>query len=570
MSDRPRRGAGGETGRLSPPARRTPVGAATEIPPAATRVPGMAARPRVLRAASTGAGASGAASAGRTGARWPRRAGVGRAAARGSAAAATSGRARASVRAGAAPARQPVAGLQVDGAAWAAPQRAVRVEPRAVRVALLGLGTVGAGLLRVLEANRAAIERKVGRGIEVCHVLVRDAGKPRAVCLADGVLTTDPERVLGDPGVHVVVEAMGGIHPALDYMLRALRAGRSVVTANKDVMAEHGQEVWAAAEAGGADVMFEASVGGGIPIVRALKQSLAGNAIRRVAGVLNGTTNYILTRMTQDGLSLERALQQAQALGYAEADPSADLDGMDAARKLAILSSIAYSSRCRPDQVYRQGIRDVTAADIAHAARLGWVIKLLAISELRDGRVSMRVHPTFIPQAHPLAAVHDAFNAIYVQGDAVGDAMFYGRGAGALPTASAVLGDLMEVARFVGRGGAGTACTCFYRRPPLPMGRLSSRFYVRLLVPDRVGVLAKIAGVFGRCGVSILSVLQVPRGEAPEVAAGGGGPEGDYAELILVTHGVREDRMEAAVAGLGRLDVVAGVGAVIRLAPEDL
>jgi homoserine dehydrogenase len=443
---------------------------------------------------------------------------------------------------------------------------AVAVRPRTVRIALLGMGTVGTGIWRLLTQNREDIERKVGRGIEVVRALVRDPGKERPVDVPTGILTSEPDLVLADPDVRVVVEVMGGIHPALEYVVRALRAGRTVVTANKDVMAEHGQEVWAAAAQGGADVFFEASVGGGIPIVRALKESLAANRVHRVAGILNGTTNFILTRMTRDGVDQAEALREAQALGYAEADPSADLDGLDAARKLAILSSIAYSSRCLPRDVYRQGIRDVTARDIAHAERMGWVVKLLAISELRDGRVSMRVHPTLVPRAHPLASVHDAFNAIYVQGDAVGEAMFYGRGAGAMPTASAVVGDLMQAVRFLDRGGAATGCTCFYERPVAPLGELEARFYVRLLVPDRVGVLAKIAGAFGQAGVSILSVLQAPVAEADRRAAG----REDLAELILVTHAVREDRMAEAMAAVRRLDVVAGVGAVLRLAPEDL
>lgn len=445
--------------------------------------------------------------------------------------------------------------------------RVTRVTPRSVRVALLGMGTVGAGVVSVLERNRADIERKVGRGIDIARVLVRNPHKHRSVAFPAERLTTDPEDIFADASIQVVVELLGGTGPAKEFVLRALRSGRSVVTANKDVMAEFGAEVWAAAEAGGADVFFEASVGGGIPIVRAMKESLAGNSLRRVVGILNGTTNYVLTRMTRSGLSLDAAVDEARALGYAEADPSADLDGLDAARKLCILSSIAYSTRCRPGDVYRQGIRAISAVDIAHGERMGWTCKLLGISELLDGRVSMRVHPAFVRREHPLAAVHDAFNAIYVQGDAIGEAMFYGRGAGGLPTASAVLGDLMEAARFVGRGGSGTACTCFHRRPVAEMGSVLSRFYIRLRVADRVGVLAQIAGILGRCEVSILSVLQSP---APGGSLGGRGGEGERAELVVVTHDVREDRLERAIAGLEQLPAVDGVLSVIRLAPEDL
>lgn len=446
------------------------------------------------------------------------------------------------------------------------PRRPPRMQavPRSVRVGLLGLGTVGAGVLEVLERNRADIEQKVGRGIEVARILVRDPARVRSVAVPAALLTTDVASVVGDPDIDIVVEVMGGTTDALAAVLAALRAGKHVVTANKDIMAEHGAAVWEAAAEGGVDVFFEASVGGGIPIVRAVKESLAANRVRRIAGILNGTTNYILTRMTQEGCSLDEALAAAQALGYAEADPTADIEGVDAARKLCILSSIAYSSRCRVEDVYRQGIGDISAVDIAHAAQMGWTIKLLAISDLRDGRISMRVHPTFVPHDHPLAAVNDTFNAIYIQGDAVGEAMFYGRGAGGLPTASAVLGDLMEAARFFGREGRVTGCTCFHQRPVDGPDGICSRFYVRLLVADRVGVLEQIAGVFGRAGVSILSVQQTP------VAEPASAHPAARAELIVVTHGVREDHLQAAISGLRHLDAVAGVGAVLRLAPEDL
>ena len=446
----------------------------------------------------------------------------------------------------------------------AQPSPRVQVVPRSVRVGLLGLGTVGAGVLEVLERNRQDIERKVGRGIEVSRILVRDPLKPRPVAVPAGLLTTDITDVLGDPAIDIVVELMGGTTAALDAVLSALRGGKHVVTANKDIMAEHGAAVWDAATQGGADVFFEASVGGGIPIVRAVKESLAANSVRRVAGILNGTTNYILTRMTQEGCSLQEALREAQELGYAEADPTADIEGLDAARKLCILSSIAYNSRCHLRDVSRQGIGDIAAVDIAHARDMGLTIKLLAISEMHEGRISMRVHPTFVPLTHPLAAVHDTFNAIYVQGDAIGEAMFYGRGAGALPTASAVLGDLMEAARFSDRDWRVTGCTCFHQRPVDPPDAITSRFYVRLLVVDRIGVLEQIAGVFGRAGVSILSVQQTPVHKLSPAHPP------SHAELIVVTHQVREDRMQVAVSGLRQLDSVAGVGAVLRLAPEDL
>jgi homoserine dehydrogenase len=429
--------------------------------------------------------------------------------------------------------------------------------PEPVRVGLLGLGTVGSGVVRLLAENRDAIERRVGRRIELGPVVVRDPNRARSVQVPRDMLTTDAGAVLDDPSVRIVVEVMGGVHPALEYILRALRSGKAVVTANKDVIAEHGQRVFAAADAGGADVFFEAAVAGGIPIIRSLKESLAGNRIRRLAGILNGTTNYILTRMEREGVNLDQAVAEAQRLGYAEADPSADVEGWDAARKLAILASIAFSSRFLPRHVYREGIGAVSHRDIAHGERMGWSLKLLAIAEHVEEGVRLRVHPAFVPRQHPLASVHDTFNAIYVQGDAVGDAMFYGRGAGSLPTASAVVGDLMEAVRFIDRGGKGLSCTCVYRIPALSMAGSASRFYVRLEVKDRPGVLAQIAGVLGRAGVNIESVLQSPVGE-------------DQAELVLVTHRVAEERMARALRGLRRLESVERVAAAFRVAPEDL
>lgn len=436
-------------------------------------------------------------------------------------------------------------------------QTAAAVDSRPVRIGLLGLGTVGAGVVGLLQRNREVIERKVGRPLELAGVLVRRLDKPRVIELPAQLFTTRARDIVASPDIDIVVEVMGGIRPARELIVEALRRGKSVVTANKDVIAEYGRDVFAAADAGGADIFFEASVGGGIPIIRALKESLAGNRVRRIAGVLNGTTNFILTRMTETRGSFEEALREAQRLGYAEADPSADVEGLDAARKLAILSSIAYSSRFLPRQVCREGIAGVTARDIEHGRRMGCQLKLLALSECVDGHVSLRVQPAFVPESHPLASVRDAFNAIYVQGDAVGEAMFYGRGAGSLPTASSVVGDLIEAARLRDRGGKGLSCTCFYNLPVRPQDELIARFCLRLVVADRVGVLAHVAGVLGRNGVSILSVVQMPEHEA-------------RAELVLVTHEVAEGRMRRALVGLRRLDTVDRVAGLIRLAPEDL
>lgn len=426
-----------------------------------------------------------------------------------------------------------------------------------IRVGLLGFGTVGRGVLEVLERNAAVIEHRAGARIEVARVLVRDPHKDRGMHVPSGLLTDNPQDILGDPSIRVVVELIGGVDPALRYITSALGSGKAVITANKDVIAAHGAQLAEACRQGRADLFFEASVGGGIPIVRALSEGLAGNRLRRIVGILNGTTNFILSRMTAQGLCQEDALDLARRRGYAEADPSADLDGWDAARKIAILSSIGYSAACHPDDVYREGIRDITAADIAHAGRMGWTIKLLGIAERLDGQLTMRVHPTFVPRTHPLAAVSDAFNAIYIQGDPIGETMLYGPGAGGLPTASAVIADLIDAVRWVDRGGKGTE---FWNVEPMSIGPIDdvvSRFYVRLGIPDRVGVLAQIAGVFGQAGVSILSVLQSPA-------------EGNLAELVIVTHEVREQQMRQAVTGIAALDVVERVASVIRLAPEDL
>jgi homoserine dehydrogenase len=422
-----------------------------------------------------------------------------------------------------------------------------------VRVAMLGCGTVGTGVLALLADNREAITAKAGRPIEVGPIVVRDLQKERPPIVPRERLTRRFEDVLG---ADVVIEVMGGMRPARDWIVRALEAGRPVVTANKDVMAEHGVEVAAAARAGGVDVFFEAAVGGGIPIIRSLKESLAGTRVRRIAGILNGTTNYILTRMSEAGVDLKAAVAEAQAAGFAEADPRADLDGLDAARKLAILASIAFSARVLPSDVAVEGIGGIVAHDIEAGKRLGWACKLLAVAEQVQGRISLRVHPAFVERSHPLASVRDSYNAIYIQGDAIGDAMFYGRGAGSLPTASAVMGDLIEAVRFLGHPARGLQAA--EGRPELlPPGETVSRFYLRLQALDRPGVLAQVAAVLGRYDVNIHSVLQTPEGERS-------------AELIVRTHPVRESSITNALTELGRLEAVAGVRACIRLQPDGL
>ncbi|MCS6860266.1 MAG: homoserine dehydrogenase, partial [Abditibacteriales bacterium] len=317
-----------------------------------------------------------------------------------------------------------------------------------VNIGFIGLGTVGCGAIALLRQNRELIERRAGCRLAVRKIAVRHPDKPRPIAVDPALLTSDVREVLEDPHVHIVVEVMGGIDPARQFVMEAIQRGKSVVTCNKELMAKHGSEILDLAKAKGVDVNFEGSVGGGIPIIQPLKQQLVGNRIRRITGIVNGTTNYILTKMTRERRELADVLREAQALGYAEADPTADVDGYDAMYKLCILAAIAFGSRVRVEDVYREGIGGVHARDIEYAQELGYTIKLLAIAQEDDDRlIELRVHPALLPNAHPLAAVSDVFNAIVVEGDGVGRVMFYGRGAGASPTGSAVVGDIVEIAR---------------------------------------------------------------------------------------------------------------------------
>src|SRR6266511_364196 len=316
-----------------------------------------------------------------------------------------------------------------------------------VRVGLLGCGNVGGSLVRLVDEHADLLVARTGVPIEVAAVAVRDPAKPRDVKLPAELFTADAESVVRDPATQVVVEVMGGIEPARTLITEALEAGKPVVTANKELIAHHGPELFATAAHAGVDLLFEASVAGGIPLMRPLRESLAGDRIRRVTGIVNGTTNYILTRMTEEGSSFDDALAEAQALGYAERDPTADIQGDDAAAKAAIIASIAFGARVVADDVYREGIAQITAHDIASAHDLGYVVKLLAVAEELDGEVAVRVHPAMIPVHHPLAAVRGSFNALFIEGDAVGELMLYGRGAGGGPSASAVLGDLIDAAK---------------------------------------------------------------------------------------------------------------------------
>lgn len=423
-----------------------------------------------------------------------------------------------------------------------------------IQIGLLGCGTVGSGVVKLLEKNASTIAQRSGDEIVIRRVMERDVEK----CLALGVdpqrITSNFQDIVDDPEIDIVVELMGGIEPAADYILQAMRHGKHVVTANKDLIAVKGKELFETAEEHQVDFYFEASVGGGIPIVYPLKQSLAGNQIQQVIGILNGTTNYILTKMSREGLDYQQVLEEAQALGYAEADPTADVSGLDAARKIAILSSIAFNSRITLNDVYVEGITGITAEDIRYARELGFVIKLLAIAkEDESGRIQIRVHPAFLPVNHPLAAVNDVFNAVFVQGDAVGEIMHFGRGAGQMPTASAVVGDIIEIVRNLNHHTNGRiGCTCYEQKPILSIDELEVEYYIRMTVTDRPGVLAGIASVFGNNDVSIATVLQKSSDE-------------NRAELIMITHRVREKGLRDALSVLSGMSIVGEINSVIRL-----
>ncbi|HEX5267709.1 MAG TPA: homoserine dehydrogenase [Acidimicrobiales bacterium] len=424
-----------------------------------------------------------------------------------------------------------------------------------VRVGLLGCGNVGGALVQILESDAEVITARTGLRLEVTRVAVRNLAKERQVELPDGVLTHDAAAVATAPEVDVVVEVIGGIEPARSLILAALKSGKPVVTANKELMANVGAELAQVAAANNVDLLYEASVGGGIPLIRPLRESLAGERVRRLMGIVNGTTNYILTRMTEEATTYAEALAEAQSLGYAERDPTADVEGYDAGAKAAILATIAFGVEVVAGDVYREGISGVTAHDIGVADRLGYVVKLLAMADQDDaGAVAVRVHPAMLPQAHPLAAVRGSFNAVFVEGEAVGELMFYGRGAGGAPSASAVLGDLIDAAHNLRAGGTSRS-TSPPRAVIRPIDELRSQYYLSIDVVDRPGVLAAVAQVFGGHQVSIRSMEQT--GLA------------DEARLIFITHTAREADLQATITGLHQLDVVKRVGSLLRVAGPE-
>ncbi len=421
-----------------------------------------------------------------------------------------------------------------------------------VKIALLGCGTVGTQVARILLEQKEDLAARIGAVPELVAVLVRDVGAPRDVALPPGVLTDDAAKAIA--GADVVVETMGGIEPARTLILDAIAAGASVVTANKALLAEQGPSIYEAADAAGVDLYFEAAVAGAIPLVRPVRESLAGDSVRSILGIVNGTTNFILDEMSTKGLAYHAALADAQRLGYAEADPTADVEGYDAAAKAAILSSLAFHMRVRLEDVYREGIAGITPDDVEAAADSGHVLKLLAIAERTDDGVAVRVHPALVPVDHPLAGVHGAFNAVFIEAEAAGELMFYGQGAGGAPTASAVLGDIVSAARHCAMGGRGPRESNYVQLPALPIEATRTRYQVRLDVADQPGVLAKVATVLGDHGVSIDSVRQPPAEE-------GGG----RAQIVIATHEALEGDLAATVAALRNVDVVHQVVSVLRI-----
>jgi len=425
---------------------------------------------------------------------------------------------------------------------------------KTLRVALLGCGVVGSQVARLLREQADDLAVRTGARIEVAGIAVRRLSHPRPG-IDQALLTTDAMGLATQPDVDIVIEVIGGIEPARSLLLAAMKAGKSVVTANKALLAEHGEQIHAASRTYGADLYYEASVAGAIPLLRPLRESLAGDTVHRVLGIVNGTTNFILDRMDTSGADFGESLEEAQALGYAEPDPTADVEGFDAAAKAAILAGLAFHTRVTAADVHREGITEVTAADIASAKALRRIVKLLAICERSDSGVSVRVHPAMIPRSHPLAAVGGAYNAVFVEAQSAGQLMLYGAGAGGTPTASAVLGDVVAVARNRLAGTRGPELSTYAELPVLPMGDTLTRYHVSLDVDDRPGVLAPVAEAFARHDVSIQAVRQTSRG--------------DEALLVIVTHEARDADLAATILELTALPVVRAVASVMRVEGEE-
>lgn len=428
----------------------------------------------------------------------------------------------------------------------------------AFKIGLLGLGTVGAGTAEILLSPEG--RHPLVKELEIYRVGVRDISKPRSVQIPPDILTADIESIVTDPEIDIVVEVLGGLEPARSLILKAIANGKHVVTANKAVISRYGSEIFTAANEKGVYVSLEASVGGGIPVIQPLKQALGVNRIQSVMGIINGTTNYILTRMRDEGADFGEVLADAQKLGYAEADPTADVEGLDAGDKIAILASLAFGGRIKLEDVYCEGITKVGAADIAYAEKLGFVIKLLGIAKKLDSDselLSVRVHPTLVPKNHPLASINGVYNAIFVEGEPIGQVMFYGRGAGAGPTASAVVSDMINIAAVLKTRDESKlhpllACSHQHYCQIAPMEELVTRFYARFLTKDRPGVIGKLGTCFGDRGVSLESIVQT-------------GFQGELAEIVVVTHDVREGNFRDALAEIRNFDSIDNVASLLRV-----
>lgn len=423
---------------------------------------------------------------------------------------------------------------------------------RKIYAAILGAGTVGTGVYKLCQSMKEDVVSKTGAELVIKKVLVRNLAKDRDPI--DRQLLTDSWKdIIEDKEIEIVIELMGGIEPARQYILEALNAGKQVVTANKDLLAECGEEIMGTADRMHADLQFEAAVAGAIPIIRPLKQSMAGNNITEIIGIVNGTTNYILTKMTESGMNYKDALAKATELGYAEADPTADVEGYDAGRKMAIMSSIAFNSRVTFNQVYTEGITKITAEDIKYAKEFGYVIKLLGLARNTEDGIEVKVHPMLIDENHPLATVRDSFNAVFVRGDASDDTMFMGRGAGQMPTASAVMGDIIDVCRNIVHGSCGKiGCSCYKKLNVKDISETKSKFFLRIEALDKQGVLANIASVLGNNDVSIAQVVQKSRKDG-------------VAELVIITDDVAEKNFNDAMTVFDGLSVVKEIAGVIRV-----
>lgn len=420
-----------------------------------------------------------------------------------------------------------------------------------IKVGLLGLGTVGGGVYKLINMRSDIMEKTVGARLEIKKILVHNKNKKREG-VDESLLTDDWNEILKDEEIKIVIEVIGGIEPARTMILEALKAGKNVVSANKDLIAEEGRKLLDTAQEYGKDFLFEAAVAGGIPIIRPLKQCLAANEITDMYGIVNGTTNYILTKMFEEGMEFKDALAKAQELGYAEADPTADIEGLDAGRKMAIMASIAFHSRVVFSDVYTEGITAISSADIAYAREFDSVIKLLGVARNTPEGIEVGVYPMMLPKDHPLASVRESFNAVFIHGDAVDDAMFYGRGAGEMPTASAVVADVIDIARNIVCSCTGRiTCTCYRELPVKKLDEIKNKFFLRFQVENRPGVLAEIAQVFGEYKVSIARVLQKNVHE-------------DKAELVVVTASVKEKNIRRALENMKKLGCVYEVSSVIR------